>query len=127
MSPKPQPRRSELDDDELANASPVTFRSAPAQTPTPANVDDAPPARRAATKTTASKPKVSFYQDADDSARARAALRATRDTEGERSWSQFIDDAVMREVERLERKYNGGKPWPPTPTGVLRPGRRAGE
>ncbi|MFK5004568.1 hypothetical protein ACI4AP_28640, partial [Klebsiella pneumoniae] len=33
--------------------------------------------------------------------------------EGVRSLSQFLSGAAMKEVERLERQYNDGKPFPP--------------
>ena len=33
-------------------------------------------------------------------------------SEGNRNLSQFIHKAVMKEVERVEAEYNGGKPWP---------------
>lgn len=56
--------------------------------------------------------KVSFYQDRDDTARMRGAVLATRDDEGYRSMSEFIDAAVLAEVERLESKYNNGEPFP---------------
>ena len=52
--------------------------------------------------------KVSFYQERADTDRIRGAILHTMATEGSRSLSQFINQAVMAEVERLERKYNGG-------------------
>lgn len=55
--------------------------------------------------------KVSFYQAPEDTARMRAALMHTQGNEGGRSLSAFIQAAVMRETERLERKYNDGQPW----------------
>nr|WP_290280186.1 hypothetical protein [Corynebacterium faecale] len=33
-------------------------------------------------------------------------------TEGNRNLSQFVNRAVMAEVERLEAKYNNGEPFP---------------
>jgi hypothetical protein len=33
----------------------------------------------------------------------------------------------LRELKRLQRKYNGGKKWPGVPAGQLRPGRRTRE
>lgn len=57
--------------------------------------------------------KVSFYQDRDDTARVRGAFLATRDDEGHRSMSEFINAAVLGEVERLEVKYNNGDQFPP--------------
>lgn len=57
--------------------------------------------------------KVSFYQDREDTARMRGAVLATRDDEGHRSMSEFINAAVLAEVERLEEKYNNGEQFPP--------------
>lgn len=56
--------------------------------------------------------KVSFYQRREDTARVRGAVLATRLNEGHRSMSEFINAAVLTEVERLEVKYNNGEPFP---------------
>ena len=104
----------------------------PAPQPAPAAVEAATPARRRGS--TSSKPpgtkyppKVSFYQDREDTDRVRGAILHTMTTEGSRSLSQFINKAVMAEVERLERKYNGGKPFPPVGARELPQGRPMGE
>lgn len=68
-------------------------------------------------------PKVSFYQDREDTDRVRGALLHTMATEGPRTLSQFINDAVMKEVKRLEKKYNEGKPFPKLGAGKLPQGR----
>jgi hypothetical protein len=47
--------------------------------------------------------------------------------EGCTSITGFIEAATMREVRRLQRKYNAGKKWPGVPAGVLRLGRRTRE
>jgi hypothetical protein len=70
---------------------------------------------------------VSFYQDPEDTDRMRAALLHTLVTEGSRSLSQFIHNAVMTEVIRLERKYNNGEPFPPVGARELPQGRPMGE
>ena len=70
--------------------------------------------------------KVSFYQERDDTARVRAAILHTNHLEGPRSLSEFVHHAVMTEVERLERKYNGGEPWPGIGAGELPRGRPMG-
>ena len=72
-------------------------------------------------------PKVSFYQDPEDTARVRGAILHTMTTEGARNLSQFIHQAVMAEVERLEAKYNGGQPFPPVEARGLPQGRPMGE
>ncbi|MBB6335789.1 hypothetical protein HD592_002418 [Schaalia hyovaginalis] len=42
----------------------------------------------------------------------RGAILYTMTSEGNRNLSQFVNDAVMAEVRRLEVKYNGGAPFP---------------
>src|SRR5699024_11571778 len=56
--------------------------------------------------------KGSFYQQPEDTARLRGAVLHTMIAEGHRSLSQFVIRAVMKEVQRLEEKYNDGKPFP---------------
>lgn len=63
----------------------------------------------------------------EDTARMRGAVRHTMVQEPHRSMTDFINRAIMAEVERLEKNYNGGKPFEPVPMGVLAPGRRMGE
>lgn len=87
------------------------------------------PRRSAATPSptgSGSKAKVGFYQDPDDTARARAAYNWTRAQEGHRSFSDFLASAIMREVERLERDYHEGTPWPSVEAGELPTGKPLG-
>lgn len=72
-------------------------------------------------------PKVTFYQSQDDTARMRGAFRHTDREEGDRSLSDFIHKAVMAEVERREKKYNGGQPFPDLEAGSIPRGRPMGE
>ncbi len=98
--------------------------------PTPEN---APPAeeqetssrgpRRTAAAEKAGKSKVGFYQHPENTARARAAFMWTRMHEGHRSFSDFLDAAVMREVERLEQQYNHGRSWEPLEPGEIPTGK----
>jgi len=60
-------------------------------------------------------------QDADQ---VRAAFLAAGGAEGYRSVSELIEEAVLREVRRLQRKHNKGRKWVPVKAGALRPGRR---
>ncbi|WP_102510728.1 ParB family protein [Sanguibacter massiliensis] len=127
MSNRPTPRKSAL-----AGASPV-LPPRPATVTTPsANADDAPAIEPKEDKTSRPAesrprpkypPKVSFYQAREDTARVRGAILHTGALEGPRSLSQFINDAVMAEVERLEAKYNGGQPFPSVGARVLPQGR----
>ncbi len=72
-------------------------------------------------------PKVSFYQDPEDTARLRAAYRHTLAATSDRSLSDFITRVVMAEVERLENQYNGGHPFPSVGPGAIPQGRPVGE
>ena len=67
--------------------------------------------------------KVSFYQEPEDTARLRGAVLHTMVPEGHRSLSQFVIRAVMKEVQRLEEKYNGGKPFPAVVANEMPQGR----
>lgn len=142
MSPRPERRKSSL-----SGSSPV----APPQNPEPERTrteEPSPPATTprqepevqatAAPSAPAAKapksggerkyrPKVSFYQDPEDTDRVRGAILHTMTTEGHRNLSQFIHHAVMAEVERLEQKYNGGKPFPGVGARDLPQGRPMGE
>jgi len=64
------------------------------------------------------------YYTEDQAGQVRAAFKAAGLEEGDASVSDFIVRATMREVKRLQRKYNGGKVWPPVKAGELRRGQR---
>ena len=70
---------------------------------------------------------MSFYQEQEDTDRIRGAIMHTIPYEGVRSLSQFLSGAAMKEVERLERQYNDGKPFPPVGARELPQGRPMGE
>lgn len=133
---RPAPRKSSL-----AGANPITPPAAQPSAPetiapapaaaapeaaTPAPVATSKTPGQADTPAKGARPKVSFYQDADDTKRVRGALLHTMTTEGSRNLSEFIHRAVMAEVERLEAKYNNGKPFPPVGSGELPQGRPMG-
>lgn len=109
---RPTPRRSAL-----AGASPIT----------PPNATNSPkPEKDTSTDKRKWRHKVSFYQDPEDTERVRAAILHTMLTEeANRNLSQFINDTVMAEVERLEAKYNGGKPFKGVPSGEMPRGAAA--
>jgi hypothetical protein len=67
--------------------------------------------------------QITFYIGADQAARSRAAFMRTQGPEGNRTWSDFIADAVRRETERLERTYNDAQPWPGVQAGAMPTGR----
>jgi hypothetical protein len=64
------------------------------------------------------------YFTEDQAEQVRAAFKAAGLQEGDASVSDLIVRATMREVKRLQRKYNGGGPWPPVKAGELRRGQR---
>ena len=54
----------------------------------------------------------------------RAAVQAIGVQEGYASVNDLLEAAINKELRRLQRKHNAGKPWQGIPAGVLRPGRR---
>lgn len=124
---RPVPRKSSL-----TGSSPVAPPAA-AEPAAAAPIEEAEPATRAAVRPVTKKagtkypPKVTFYQDPEDTSRTRGALLHTQISEGSRSLSAFINQAVMAEVERLEAKYNGGKPFPAVGSREMPQGRPIGE
>ncbi|WP_373423127.1 ParB family protein [Sinomonas atrocyanea] len=77
-------------------------------------VETVPKSRRA---------QVTFYMDSSDRDRARAAYRATSGVEGDESWSDFIELALMNEVARREQLHNDGQKYEGNPR-RLKPGRK---
>ncbi|WP_285320694.1 hypothetical protein [Pseudarthrobacter sp. lyk4-40-TYG-27] len=69
-------------------------------------------------------PAFTPYYTEEQAGQVRAAFTAAGLQEGDASVSDLIVRATMREVKRLQRKYNGGKPWPPVLAGELRRGQR---
>lgn len=69
-------------------------------------------------------PAFTPYYTEDQAGQVRAAFKAAGLLEGDASVSDLIVRASMREVKRLQRKYNGGKPWPAVKAGELRRGQR---
>lgn len=63
--------------------------------------------------------KLPFMLSAEDAAQVRGTFLATIDRSGYERLGHLIRTAVLEEVDRLEEKYHGGKPWP-----LLKRGRR---
>ena len=114
MANRAAPRKSTL-----AGASPVTAATQPAPsvaakqapeatTTTPTSVARA---QTPAPSTSGKKTKVAYYQDAELAARIRGAFQATAHLEGHRSFSDFHATVMEAELERLEEKYNSGRPY----------------
>lgn len=139
--PPPQPRRrrqTEADAEALAELREAPaiggLRKAPKTDPVltvagNAPTEDTRTARRGGRQAPtgrSERPKVSFYVDPADAARMRAAFDWTRGPERHTSLSDFIANAVAKEVARLEQQYNNGKPWPDLGPGQIPTGRPIG-
>lgn len=59
-----------------------------------------------------------------DADQVRAAFLAAGAVEGYASISELIEAATLKEVRRLQRKHNKGRPWDGASPGSLRPGQR---
>lgn len=70
---------------------------------------------------------VSPYFTEDDVDQIRAAVLAVGHLEGYPSITALVEAATLRELRRLQRKYNGGKKWAGVPAGRMRPGQRTRE
>lgn len=69
-------------------------------------------------------PAFTPYYTEEQAGQVRAAFKAAGLQEGDASVSDLIVRATIREVKRLQRKYNGGKAWAPVEAGELRRGQR---
>lgn len=107
-------------DTEPAPTAQDTVPATPAAPAAPAAAIDEPvvaaPARP-------SRVQQTIYMAPANRDRAKAAFLKTNHMEGDVSWSEFIEQAVLTEVERREQEYNGGVAFAPE-TQKLRPGRR---
>lgn len=70
---------------------------------------------------------VSPYFTEDDADQIRAAVQAIGHLEGYPSITALVEAATLRELRRLQRKYNRGKKWSGIPAGRMRPGQRTRE
>lgn len=67
---------------------------------------------------------ISAYFTEDDTGQIRAAVQAVGKIEGYPSITALVEAATLRELRRLQRKYNGGRRWCGAPAGSMRPGQR---
>jgi hypothetical protein len=83
-------------------------------------------APKAANKAGKTQPKGAFYADEDELERIRAAWFHTPTTAAEReaSFSDFLREAALERMQRREKTYNGGNPFPRVPSGKIARGRR---
>lgn len=132
MSARPERKRSTLSGRNPIAPAPEAPQEHAAAAPAPAaparpSESVTEPQAAAPKKRSKYPPKVSFYQEQEDTDRIRGAIMHTIPYEGVRSLSQFLSGAAMKEVERLERQYNDGKPFPPVGARELPQGRPMGE
>lgn len=127
MTPRPQPRKSNLS--ATSPVDPPATEPAPRPVTQPESTPAAPaePAPEGEKPRTKYRHKASFYQDPQDTDRVRSAIEYTKSTEDRaKSFSEFVSRTVMAEVERLETKYNDGKPFPHIGAGEMAQGRPMG-
>jgi len=130
-------RRNRPADSEQASDSPaatkeVSGQAAVGETPLSPSGVDAPQPATAATPGQASAQsdpavdsetkRMTVYIASRHYARARAAYRATSYAARDRSWSDFVEKALVAELERREAEHNAGEPYAPD-SSPLSPGR----
>jgi hypothetical protein len=94
----------------------------PPETPPPAQ----PPAAAVPRGQVAGKEKLQPYISIPVAEAARNAVVATTPFEGGyQSISDLIEDAIREKVQRLQRKFNNGDPFPERPRKRLKTGRPA--
>ena len=116
MNARPERRKSQL-----AGASPVQPATV---TPIAAVPEPVEPAAQPKNRRNAGWSQVSIRLLPEDADRLRGAVEATRSPHTYRSLNEFVSQAVMNEVSRLEQEHNSGKPWTGVTAGDLTPGRR---
>jgi predicted glutamine amidotransferase len=55
--------------------------------------------------------RMTTYLHSSNRDRARAAYRATNHLEGDKSWSDFVERAIVAETIRRESAHNAGEPY----------------
>lgn len=111
MVKRPAPLKSSLAGSSPVTAAPAQPADAPAVVTAPVQIPAGKPAVVAAPQKKAAKTKVAYYQDTEDAERVRGGFQQVGHLEGYQTFSDFHAAVVMREIERLEAKYNDGKPF----------------
>lgn len=103
----------------------MTAVSQPVSSPEPpeSSSPSAAPSVQQQAPSVGKKTKVAYYQDSEQAARIRGAFQATAHLEGHRSFSDFHATVLEQELNRLEAKYNDGKPFQGAPPKSGRLGR----
>jgi hypothetical protein len=90
--------------------------------PSSSTSTETPAGSTAAADDNAGKKRITVYIDNEIFTRARGVHKATAHLEDDRSWSQFIEKALLREAEARERSHNNGERYSGSDT-PLSPGR----
>lgn len=96
--------------------------SVPTQSPENVEMAPAPQAPRPPVPVAGERERVTTYLDGGLRSRAREAYRATSHLEGDKSWSDFVERAILAEVLRRESEHNEGRTYAGDQT-PLSPGR----
>lgn len=122
--------RTRPDPDALAAASATAGESrlskAPDVDPVLGQPSNAEPPAETKKAPNLQRTKVGFYIDKGDADRARAAFNNLPAGVRPRSWSDFLADAVMAQVNAYEAEYNHGEPWEPLEPGNIATGKPLG-
>lgn len=116
-APAPVARAQEASPAPTASERPVTAVSAPVAaqkaSTRPKSRTQAPKAAPRLIPAADGSPteKMTTYIDQQTRARAKAAFKATAHLEGDGSFSEFIESAIARELQRREKLYNDGQPY----------------
>jgi len=114
--------------EEQEASEPLARITAPVPLPPKPQEEPAAPtaAPRGANRAGKAQPKGAFYADEDVLERIRAAWFHTPTTAAEReaSFSDFLREAALDRMQRREKTYNEGKPFPFVPSGKIARGRR---
>jgi hypothetical protein len=105
---------------EVDDSAPKMLKPRVPESTSPLSVSEKP-----AGETDVTKRRATIYLDANLTARAKAAYKATSYAEGDRSWSDFVEKAIDSLVHAREEAHNEGRPYEPD-SSRLAPGRPLG-
>ncbi|MFZ2175519.1 MAG: hypothetical protein WAW17_16090 [Rhodococcus sp. (in: high G+C Gram-positive bacteria)] len=101
MPPRPKALESDLED-----RSPIAPAPAKKAAPVPPQVEEG------------GRVKMGFYTG--QSGRIRAAYLHTRGNERQETFGEFMENAVLEKIARLEKQYNDGQPWHDVDAGTIK-------
>jgi hypothetical protein len=110
-------RRNRLNGASAVTEVQASTPAAEVAVPAPVSQADSPPVLASG-----ERERVTTYLDGRLRSRAREAYRATSHLEGDKSWSDFVERAILTEVLRREAGHNDGQEYVGDAT-PLSPGR----